>query len=261
LGGLLTRATGEQESNLIGVSAGRGLEIHQNAYLVWIAGAEVGLRNIFTDPDTWGGLYSNAYWQIRDLKPDSPRPIELINTEALDQAMRLEALADQLTRFAERLAAAPGKVTVVDTNVLLHFEPPVQVDWPAVVGERHVRLVLPLRVVEELDEKKYTARDDIADRARRLLAQLRTQLTSTAGGPVPLRDGVTIEVPVDDGPRRRILDADQEILYTCDQLRAVGCPVVLVTDDDGISIRAARVGIRVVPMPERYLRKKPKSTR
>jgi len=160
-------------------------------------------------------------------------------------------------RLADRLVAAPGQLTVIDTHVLLHFLPPDQVDWPAVIGAPTVRLVLPLRVVEELDEKKYTARDDLADRARRLLSQLRTQLAPTAGAPTPLRAGVTIEVPVDDGPRPRTVDADHEILDTCRELGLGGQPVVLVTNDTGMALRAGSAGVRVVPMPEQYLRRRP----
>jgi len=77
-------ATGSR--NLIGISAGRGLEIHQNAYWCgllaqrWYCGTSLLTR-------TRGvRLYSNAYWQIRDLKPDegsggfrTPIPIESVH--------------------------------------------------------------------------------------------------------------------------------------------------------------------------------------
>jgi len=183
--------------------------------------------------------------------------MELINHEADLQAGWLDELADRLKQLSDRLAAAPGQLTVLDTHVLLHFQPPDQVDWPAVVGTPTVRLVLPLRVIEELDEKKYTARDNLADRARRLLSGLRNQLAPTSGGPTPLRAGVTIEVPVDDGPRRRTLDADQEILDTCRELQFGGEAVVLVTDDAGMTLRGTAQGLRIVAMPEQYLRRKP----
>jgi hypothetical protein len=76
-----------------------------------------------------------------------------------------------------------------------------------------------------------------------------------------VRDGVTIEVPIDDEPRQRMLDADEEILAECELLRAVGKPVTLVTDDTGLSIRATARRITVVPMPETYLRRKPQAAR
>lgn len=251
------RETATQGRNVVGGSAGQAVSIHQNSYLAWVGTAEAQLRNIFVDPLAWDHLYDERHWQIYGLMQSSPRAIELINTAATVQAAWLEQLADRVKRLADRLAAAPGLLTVVDTHVLLHFLPPDQVNWPAVVGNPSVRLVLPLRVVEELDEKKYTARDDLADRARRLLSQLRTQLAPTAGAPTPLRPGVTIEMPVDDGPRRRTVDADQEILDTCRELGLGGQPVVLVTDDTGMTLRAGAAGVRVVPMPEQYLRRRP----
>jgi hypothetical protein len=213
---------------------------------------------VFTDSSTWSRLYGRRYWHIRTVDRESARAMELINDEAKEQASWLEELADRLTQLADRLSAAPGQLTVLDTNILLHFEPPDQIDWKEVVGRPEVRLVLPLRVVEELDEKKYTARDNLSDRARRLLSALRSQLAPTAGGPVGLREGVTIEVPIDDGPRARTLDADQEILDVCRELRSGGGPVVLVSADTGMWLRATALGIEVVSMPDRYLRSKPR---
>lgn len=248
--------------NLVGSSAGQTVSIHQNSFLAWVGTAETQLRNIFIDASTWEHLYGDRHWQVYALTKESPRAIELINNEASFQAAWLEELAGRLKQLSDRLGAAQGHLTVLDTNVLLHFQPPEEVDWPAVVGTPEVRLVLPLRVVEELDEKKYTARDNLADRARRLLSQLRSQLAPSAGGPTPLRDNVTIEVPVDDGPRQRTLDADQEILDACRELQSVGegvTLVTLVTDDTGMSLRAMAQGTRVVAMPETYLRRTPKS--
>lgn len=243
--------------NLVGSSAGQSVPVHQNRYLEWVATAEIELRNIFTDPSTWQRLYGDRYWHIRSLTAESPRAIELINDEGKDQAAWLERLALRLRALADRLDLAPGRLTVLDTHVLLHGLPPDQIPWQEIVGADNVRLVLPLRVIEELDAKKYTAREDLADRARRLLSQLRSMLAPTAGSPVELRGGVTIELPVDDEPRHRNLDADQEILETCQELQSAGAPVVLVSDDTGMFLRATAVGLTVVALPEQYLRRRP----
>jgi len=66
----------------------------------------------------------------------------------------LKALRDDLKQRLERARAAPGAITVIDTNVLLHHQLPDSVAWREVVGQESVRLVIPLRVIEELDEKK-----------------------------------------------------------------------------------------------------------
>jgi predicted ribonuclease YlaK len=128
-----------------------------------------------------------------------------------------------------------------------------------VLGDTPARLVLPIRVVEELDAKKYLARDNLADRARRILSALWRVIGPTAGLPVPLDGaaGVTIEVPVDDEPRRRTLDADEEILDQCALLKAVGATVLLVTGDTGMSLRAAQRKITARKVPEKYLRRQP----
>ena len=81
----------------------------------------------------------------------------------------------------------------------------------------------------------------------------------TAGGPVALRDGVTIEIPVDDEPRSVTLDADHEILDVCRELRSGGQRVVIVTDDTGMTCRAWAQSTEVMSMPE-TLRNKPEVT-
>jgi hypothetical protein len=243
--------------NVVGGSAGSDVTTHQNYYLSEVEAVDVQLRNLFADPTVWGHLYGDQYWAIRVAGPNTPRPMSMITGEAQLQAKHLEGLIERLQRLQARLIAAPGEITVLDTHVLLHFLPPQQIDWREVVSQNSVRLVLPLRVVEELDMSKYRERDVIADRARRLLSQLWSLLAPTAGSPAVLREGVTIEVPVDDGPRERTLDADEEILSECELLRAVGKPVTLVTDDTGLSIRATARHIGIVPMPEKYLRRRP----
>lgn len=247
----------DQGRDIAGGAAGQVVAVHANTYLTWINRAEIELRNVFVDPATWLPLRSEAYWKIRELREDSVRAIELINAEIGRQAERIEGYILRCKKLDHQLTAAPGVLTVLDTHVMLHFEPPAEVNWVDVVGVPQVRLVLPLRVVEELDEKKYAGRGDLADRARRLLSQLRAQLAVTSGGPVLIRDGVTIEIPVDDDPRRRTLDADQEILDVCRELRSGGQRVVLVTDDTGMTCRAWALSIEVLSMPEIYLRLKP----
>lgn len=231
----------------------------QRRYVSEIEAIDVHLRNVFTDPDIWNHLYGDRYWAIRSMTSATVRPIPLIDAEVQDQTRHVEGLMDRVVRLKNRLAAAPGQITMLDTNVLLHYLPPSQVDWSEVVHQEAARLILPLRVVEELDMRKYQVRDDLADRARRLLSELWRILAPTAGAPVALpgRPGVTIEVPVDDEPRQRPLDADTEILDECSTLRAVGKPATLVTGDTGISIRAVARKIDVVVMPEKYLRRKP----
>lgn len=244
--------------DLAGGAAGQDAGQHRSSYLRWVENTERQLRNVFDDVGMVRHLRTTEYWAIQSAFYQPFRVIRIINSEVTEQARWLQALVDRLRALQSRLEVAPGRATVVDTNVLLHYEPPWQVDWTNVVKEREVRLVLPLRVIEELDEKKYTARHDLADRARRLLSQLWDRLSDSPGAPVPLRDKVTIEVPVEDGTRIRTADADQEILEGCEQLRNVGRPPILVTGDTGMSLRARALRLDVTKMSDEYLRKRPR---
>ena len=243
--------------NVVGGSAGSDVPDHVSRYISTLECAEAQLRSIFADPAVWTRLHGDNYWAIRSLTSASPRPMVLINGEAEEQQRYLEGLMEQLIRLRDRLAVAPGKLVMPDTNVLLHYLPPSQIDWKSVVGVDRVRLILPLRVVEELDERKYGGRGDLADRARRLLSALWALLEPTKGAPAAFVDGVTIELPVEDGARRRTLDADEEVLAECATLAAVGAPVTLVTGDTGMSLRATGRNIAVTRMPEKFLRVRP----
>ncbi|MGC8466555.1 MAG: PIN domain-containing protein [Acidimicrobiales bacterium] len=239
-----------------------GIAAHDavNNYLQWINGLERTLKNTFVDQNVWTRLREDTYWHIRDLNDSSPRWQEVIYHECQRQSSYLEALLDEIQAVSDQLGAGNGQLAVIDTNVLLEHVPPEQIKWGEVVGKSPVRLVIPLRVLDELDEKKYTAREDKADRARRLLGQLWTLLGSVGATPVKLTDEATVEVPISAGPRRRTIDADQEVIDTCESIRRVGGSVVLVTADYGMCIRASALGIEVKRMPEKYLRRSRRAT-
>lgn len=169
--------------NIPGGSSGMDTPRQRDRYLSAVESVEPQLRNLSDDPAVWNHLYGDRYWIIRSAGEGTPRPMPLINGEAEDQARYIDSLIEHLDRLAKRLAAAPGEIAVLDTHVLLHFMPPQQVDWCEVLGQETVRLVLPLRVVEELDMSKYRERDDLADRARRLLSQLWGSLLRPLAGP------------------------------------------------------------------------------
>src|SRR5579884_3520840 len=178
--------------------AGSQAFVAVNRYLQWVSGAEAQLQNIIVEPEVWTRLRGETFWHIRELNDSSPRWQELIYTETELQARRIDDLCGEVEALEAHLDASEGRLAVIDTNVLEH-QRPEQVKWSEVVKVSPVRLVIPLRVLEELDEKKYTARDDKADRARRLLTTLWTVLGPAKGGPVPIAEGVT----VDRRPRRR----------------------------------------------------------
>jgi rRNA-processing protein FCF1 len=226
----------------------------RDAYLMWVESVEAQVRSLAMGSDELSVLHSQRYWQIRGLRDDAPRPWALVQAEVEMQRDWLELLVADLDWRMRRAVAAPGHPVVLDTNVLLHFEPPAMVPWCELLKQDAVRLVVPLRVVEELDEKKYARRGDLAGRARRFLPQLE-KLLGPAGEPGDVRDGVTIEVPLDEA-RARHDDADEEILASVQELTQFGGQrATLVTSDTAMRIRAQAQGVTVFRLPSAYERR------
>jgi hypothetical protein len=238
-------------------AGGAGHEWYQvrDAYLQWVEVAESQLASITTDRAPIAAVHTEHYWRFQDLSAKFARPFPMLAAELARQGDRFDLLAGELERRGNRIAAAPGSIAVVDTHVLLHYQPPDQVVWPEIVGSSPVRLVVPLRVVEELDLKKWGESKRLAARARDLLPRL-LKVLGPGGSPGRLRDHVTLEVPAPVRPRDRPDDADEEILATCEELSALsGQEAMLVTGDASMRIRAEAAEITVKAMPARYERK------
>jgi hypothetical protein len=251
--------------NLPGATANTGPHYpiaRRDAYLTWVETTEVQLSELTHDETVIGLLQTSRYWAIRDLDLESGRPIPLIEGEIRSRRDVLHSLRMNLEMRVARARNAPGHITVLDTNTLLHYQLPDSIRWPEVVGHEEVRLVIPLRVVEELDAKKYGDSQKLRDRARGLLPRLE-KLIGLGGAPAPLGlgSGATLEVPIEfesGAPRIKPVDADEEILFTCRelwQLSGQADGVTLVTADTATRIRAQALGgIRPVAPPEKYRR-------
>ena len=168
-----------------------------------------------------------------------------------DPGGRLGEAADRL-RALRRLAGRPGRICVPDTNALLQYTRFDQLPWPERIGQPVVRLIVPLAVIDELDNKKYARREEFQQRARELLALIDRCETAAPDAYTPLRQGVTFEVLPDEPGHFRAASTDQEILERCEFLAQVtGSPVTLVTGDSGVRINARARGIEVIKLGER----------
>jgi PIN domain len=234
----------------------------RDAYLTWVEEVEAALVSMTEDPEVLSLLYTPQYWRIRELESDwkaisDPRPYPLVYSAVGRQTELLERIAKELEqRLARTALAASGPIAVLDTNVLLQYQGIDQIPWEAVLGLPAVRLVIPVRVVEEIDAKKYAKQLDLAKRARNLLPVL-AQYVGPAGAPGALKGDVTIEVFIETGPRARPEDADEEILTTClDLAQFSSKPITLVTADYGMRLRAEAYGISTASLPDNYLRRR-----
>lgn len=230
-------------------------------FLEWVEFTEIKLSELTHDATVTEMLHTARYWEIRRLVPSDARPIPLIDGERRVQRDNLHGMRENLEMHVGRARSAPGHITVLDTNSILHYQLPDSINWPEVVGQEKVRLVIPLRVIEELDAKKYTEKGKLRERARALLPKL-DALISLMGSPTPLIfPGTTIEVPVEfisGAPRIKPVDADEEILFTCRemwQLSGQEGGVTLITGDIAMRVRAEALGgIRPIKLPDKYLR-------
>lgn len=228
----------------------------QQDYISWIDNAESQLWNFTDELRIDSLLHTRGHWAIREAHPQTPWPTQLIESEIRLQKATLERVAEDLKRRIERTTGATGHIAVVDTHLLLHFLPPEQVDWKEVVGVEPVRLFLPITVVDELDELKYTGKDRVRGKARAALTNLE-RAVGPGGSPDSVREDVTIEVELAFSDDPRDPDSDRSIISVCVELEQLaGKPnsVSLVTGDAGMRLRAAQRNVRVVAMPEKYLR-------
>lgn len=234
-----------------------GLRIWLNEYLQWVESADNLLASQFAAGGWLDRLYSPHYWHIRELGPESLRFIPLLQMEAGRQLAWLDEVVTEVETLVQEAEMADRSETraVLDTNVHLHYRPFDQVtEWHEVVGAGsaldRVQLVVPLPVVRELDDKKNLAKEQLAGRAASRLRTMRRLLAGRGTGPVEVRSGVRLSVFVS---RRRleVANADEVILACVERLSVrPGGPVVLVTGDLSMQLRAEAQGVKVRFMPD-----------
>jgi hypothetical protein len=181
---------------------------------------------------------------------------QALATKIENQVKALEQARAELEEL-RKLAARPGLPVVYDTNMLNHWRQPGDVLWRDVFkaqGE-HVlltRLVIPLRVIDELDRQKY-GQGDLANKAATAIRYLERVLKDTLPGqPIQLREGATLEVWVNTDDRGS--DADLSILRCAADLdnlhQDTGARVL--TDDVGMRLRAQQMGLKALRLPQDY---------
>jgi hypothetical protein len=221
--------------------------------LNWIERAHGQLQNVFSDPVTLDVLESGSYWHIRN-NWDDPRPYDLIFRECELQKVKLNGLADYLDRIREFITArSPSQTTfaVPDTNVLLHGKPYRELPWLQLTGETSLRLIVPLKVIEELDDHKHHHKVlDVRHRARAVVRSLWEDVSANSDSRAEIAPNVTLEVPIGLWPRVRTTDSDEEVRSFASQLRGLQVPVLVITDDIGMSLLAAAEQLAVKQLRE-----------
>lgn len=239
-----------------------------HAYIGAVEKTYTQLRTCFAEPDLAGAIRGDAYWHLLTLGPvpAPPAPTEVIRasneaygrviSDVIRELDRARAELDALTK----LAARPGLPLILDTNVFHTWQRPDQIDWPTVLRgwketERTARLVVPLRVVDELDRQKY-GNGFLAESATKAVRFLQQTLAGRAGESASIRANHTATLEVWTQTEDRSPDADLAILRCAmdlDVLRAGGARVV--TGDLGMQLRAEHMDMQVRALPDDYRKK------
>ncbi|GAA1026169.1 MULTISPECIES: PIN domain-containing protein [Amycolatopsis] len=180
-----------------------------------------------------------------------------------DLQVAADALATEIKRWS-----ATGRLVVADTGVYLHGAKFEDIDFAKLIDERQgpLHLVIPLAVVDELDNLKQSKDRLIRWRSRHTLAEFDRLLSepskpalarladyspaeSEQGG-VP-RGAVTIELLLDPPRHVRLPITDDEIVDRAVAVQALASRVVtLLTYDTGMATRGRIAGLEVTKIPQ-----------
>ena len=171
--------------------------------------------------------------------------------EALMRDMQ-EAL-DDLEGHVMRMRAGPGFPVVVDSNVLLQCQRLDNVNWKAELKTR-ARVMVPLRIIEEIDAKKYGPSKRLRSISRELLPWVDSLFPGGDPGPVRLRGRCDDRVGSRRSPRFRPSDADEEVLEVAHDVARYAGEAKVLTADTGMRVRARSEGLGVLFVPAGWRR-------
>jgi hypothetical protein len=229
----------------------RVFEIHpvmssvcRTVWLRWWELADSSLREVFADDDLVTPLYRTAQ-EVRAATEGTGGPVEvavissstssggtilsndpvvmsLLNRTRDVWVDRLETAADQL-RQVQRFVNRSGRIAVLDTSAFLEGRRFHCANWPELLDanpsgqpQLGVRLVVPLVVVEELDEGKNSKVNRVQERSKDALRELWKlrridELSSPLVDVLQLDARVTVEILMDSAIHTRLPVNDFEI--------------------------------------------------
>lgn len=143
----------------------------------------------------------------------------------------------------------------LDANILLHFHPPDQMDWPALCRAKRVNLVIyPLLMTEITKAKDEHPRRTIRDRARVRETWVRERLSHLEA---PIRPGVFLSRDTKE-PRLLARELDLDWQHRDDRIIAhavsyarEGCRTFVMTNDGDLELKLPDFGLEALPPDER----------
>lgn len=199
-------------------------------------------------------VYSARYFQVLALGSANPFAGSMHLQELTDQEAMLRTEVTELSQMIDVYRAGIGSILVPDTSALLRMKSFVGLPWAELVESSPARVVLPLRVVEELDRHKY-GETEYRNTARKLLRSVEDLFQDSLQRIAPLGTTATVEILVVPGPRQHFDGGDQEILETARRLRQFTADsVTVVTLDTAMRAQARLTGLKALEPPASFLR-------
>lgn len=239
-------------------TTGPEFSMTQSAYIQWVETiAEPTLRALFRSEGYWRGLHSDRYWRVRSLVThQDPRPFDALYAEMTVQDDRLTRLIGGFTEARSQLASgADSTALLLDTNAFVHYRRFEEVDWTAVADVKEVRLVVPLLVVDELDDLSFRS-NPMSDRAKGILKKFQ-DIQGSAAHPeaaVAVRKDVTLQFLMEPRNHARSSNHDDDFLDSAEFVTALTAGKArVVSADYGMRLRCRVRGLEAVAMPAELL--------
>lgn len=243
-------------TNLRGAPNSNPILAAQN-YMRWAEEAEAKLRNYYRDPEIPRSLHTERYWRIRSITDETARPQPLIAGEVDDQESSITKLREQLSHYRKLLEPSESeRLVILDTNVLVHGLQFHEVRWNEEFEEKDVRVLMPLVVVDELDNLKNKSNRP----AGQVLKDLDRYLPAGRSlDQIKIRDHVRLQLVDEPLGHSRLSNLDDEIVQQASYFSSIASApvtvVTMVTQDRGMRVRAEAAGLDVLMLPERLKRK------
>jgi hypothetical protein len=140
----------------------------------------------------------------------------------------------------------------IDTNIFLHFISLTEIDWKEIISDKQFKIVVPLTVISELDNKKKHPSKKIADKAKSTLEKFYKVMEGVSIGNFDI-------ILLSTRPGNEVFEAhnlfssepDDRILASIISYETTERKM-LISDDLAIRLRAKQLGLESDTVPSKY---------
>lgn len=230
-------------------------------YSIWADESVRILRGQVREADLDRLILTRRYWALQTSTASTDIGT-IVDLEIDERRVALEAAIAELEEEQRLSTSRAGHVVVADTNLFCEHPDKLEVlDFAGILGLREtpVRLVIPIVVIDELDNlKQFKGRNHVRWRAGYTLAFLDRildhsgygvlrdeDLSALDTGGIP-RGRVTAEIALDPPGHVRLPINDDEIVDRALAIQAsIGREITLVTYDTKMRLRARSAGMKL----------------